>query len=60
MVRTRATVRRLPEKAHQLPPWMVNREYGKKIVYRFKIKQTLPSQKTVKDENKNISAESTD
>ena len=30
MVRTKVTVRRLPDKMQKLPVWMVNREYGKK------------------------------
>ena len=48
MVRTKVTVRRLPGKMRKLPAWMVNREYGKKKnIYPFKIKQTLPTQKTV-------------
>ena len=48
MVRTKVTVRRIPDKIRKLPAWMVNREYGKKrTIYPFKIKQTLPAQKTV-------------
>ena len=48
MVRTNVTVRRIPDKMQKLPAWMVNREYGRKrTIYRFKIKQTLPAQKTV-------------
>ena len=49
MVRTEATVRRLPVKTRRLPPWLVNREYGerKKTIYPFKIKETLPEQRTV-------------
>ena len=48
MVRTKVTVRRIPAKIRKLPAWMVNREYGKKrTIYTFKIKQTLPAQKTV-------------
>ena len=47
MVRTKVTVRRLPDKMRKLPAWMVNREYvKKKTIYPFKIKQTLPAQKT--------------
>ena len=30
MVRTKATVRRLPDRMQKLPAWMVNREYGQK------------------------------
>ena len=30
MVRTKVTVRRLPDKMRKLPAWMVNREYVKK------------------------------
>ena len=45
--RTKATVRRLPIKTRRLSAWQVNREYGKKrTIYPFKIKQTLPEQKT--------------
>ena len=48
MVRTKVTVRRMPNKMQKLPPWMVNKEYGRKrTIYPFKIKQTLPAQKTV-------------
>ena len=48
MVRTKVTVRRMPDKMQKLPVWMVNRKYGKKrTTYQFKIKQTLPAQKTV-------------
>ena len=48
MVRTKVTVRRIPDKIRKLPAWMVSREYGKKItIYPFKIKQTLPAQNTV-------------
>ena len=46
-VRTKATVRRLPVKTRRLSAWQVNREYGKKrTIYPFKIKQTLPEQKS--------------
>ena len=48
MVRTKVKVRRMTDKIRKLPAWMVNREYGKKrTIYPFKIKQTLPAQKTV-------------
>ena len=49
MARTKATVRRLPVRMHHLPGWLVNREYKtrKRMVYSFKIKGTLPEQKTV-------------
>ena len=48
MVRTKATARRLPVKTRRLPAWLVDREYVKKrTIYPFKIKQTLPEQKTV-------------
>ena len=49
MARTKATVRRLPVKTCQLPAWVMNREYGtrKRTVYSFKIKETLPEQRTV-------------
>ena len=52
MVRTKATVRRLPVKSQQLPWWLVNREYGrKKTFYPFKIKETLPEQKSKSNQN---------
>ena len=48
MFRAKVTVRRMPGKMRKLPVWMVNRKYGKKrTIYPFKIKQTLPAQKTV-------------
>ena len=49
MAGTKATVKRLPVKTHQLPAWLVNREYGtrKRTIYPFKIKETLPEQQTV-------------
>ena len=49
MARIKATVRRLPAKTYRLPAWLVNREYStrKKKVYLFKIKETLPEQRTV-------------
>ena len=49
MTRTKAIVRRLPVKTLRLPAWLVNREYGtrKRTVYPFKIKETLPEQRTV-------------
>ena len=49
MVRTKATVRRLPVKTRRLPVWLMNREYGikKRKVYPFKTKETLPEQWTV-------------
>lgn len=47
MARTKRAVRRLPVKTRRLPAWLANREYGKKrAIYPFKIKQTLPEQKT--------------
>ena len=48
MARTKATVRTLPVKTHRLPAWLVNRVwYKKKTFYPFKIKETLPEQRTV-------------
>ena len=49
MARTEVTVRRLPVKTRQLLPWLVNREYStrKRTIYPFKIKDTLPEQRTV-------------
>ena len=48
MARTKATVRKLPAKPRRLPVWLINREYGtrKRTVYHFKIKETLPEQRT--------------
>ena len=48
MARTKAKVRRLPVKTHQLPGWIFNGEFGKKnTIYPFNIKEVLPEQKTV-------------
>ena len=49
MARTKATVRRLPVKTRRLPSWLGNREYRtrKRTIYPFKIKETLPGQRTV-------------
>ena len=48
MVRSKVTVRRMTDKMQKLPAWMINREYGRKRkTYPFKIKETLPAQKTV-------------
>ena len=51
MVRTKVTVKRLPDKMRKLPTCLMNREYGlkkkKKPAIYFKRKQTLPAQKTV-------------
>ena len=49
VVRTKVTVRRLPDKRHQLPAWMVNKDYGTrgKTIYPFKIKNTLPERRTM-------------
>ena len=48
MARTKAKVRRLPVKTHQLPGWIFNGEFGKKNTnYPFNIKEILPEQKTV-------------
>ena len=47
MARTKLTVRRGYEKTRNLPPWLLNREYGRKRVRSLKIKLTLPTQKTV-------------
>ena len=48
MARTKTTVRRLPVKTWRLPGWLVNGEYGReKAIYPFKIKETLPEQKTL-------------
>ena len=48
MIRTKLTGRRSYEKTQNPPAWLVNRQYGRKrTIYLFKIKQTLPEQKTV-------------
>ena len=49
MARTKATVRRLPVKTHQLPACIVNREYDtkKRTLYPFNLKETLPVKRTV-------------
>ena len=48
MIRTKLTWRRSYEKTQNPPAWLVNRQYGRKRTkYLFKIKQTLPEQKTV-------------
>ena len=49
MVRTKLTAKRSYEKTCNLSAWMVNRHSGnkKKRIYPFKIKLTLPEQKTV-------------
>ena len=48
MIRTKITGRRSYEKTQNPPAWLVNRQYGRKrTIYLFKIKQTLPEQKTV-------------
>ena len=48
MVRTKLMVRRSYEKTRNLPAWVVNEDCRKKrTIYPFKIKQTLPKQKTV-------------
>ena len=48
MARTKAAIRRLPDKTRRLPGWLVNREFGReKTIYPFKIKEILPEQKTV-------------
>ena len=40
-------VRRAYEKTRNLPPWLMNREYGRKRVPPLKIKLILPAQETV-------------
>ena len=45
MTRTKLTVRRSNEKTRNLPPWLMNREYGRKRVCTFKIKLNLPAKK---------------
>ena len=47
MARTKLTVRRGYKKTRNLPLWLLNREYGRKSVRHFKIKLSLPAQKTV-------------
>ena len=53
MFGTKVTVRRMPGKVRKLAAWMINREYGRKrTIYAFKMKQILPTQKTVNIPNK--------
>ena len=47
MVRTKLIARRSYEETRNLQTLIVNREYGKRRILPFKIKQTLPAQKTV-------------
>ena len=46
MVRTKLTARRWP-KTSRITPWLMNRFQRQKVSKPFKIKLTLPEQKTV-------------
>lgn len=46
MVRAKLTVRRWP-KTSRVPPWLMNTRQQRKVKRSFKIKLTLPEQKTV-------------
>ena len=45
MVRTKLVPRRQPRTSH-LPPWLMNQRQRQKLKRSFKIKLTLPEQKT--------------
>ena len=47
MVRTKLIARRSYEETRNLQTWIVKREYRKRRILPFKIKQTLPAHKTV-------------
>ena len=47
MARTKLTARKSYEKTRNLPVWLLNRDYGKRKLYPFKVKVTLPEQKFV-------------
>ena len=46
MVRTKLTGERWP-RTSRVPPWLINRRQQRKVKRPFKIKLTLPEQKTV-------------
>ena len=46
MVRTKMTAKRWP-KTSRVPPWLMNKRRQRKVKRPFKIKITLPEQKTV-------------
>ena len=46
MVRTKMTAKRWP-KTIRVPPWLMNKRRQRKVKRPFKIKITLPEQKTV-------------
>ena len=46
MVRTKLTAKRWPWTS-RVPPWLMNRRQQRKVKRSFKIKLTLPEQKTV-------------
>ena len=46
MVRTKLTAKRWP-RTSRVPPWLMNRRQRQKVSKPFKIKLTLPEQKTV-------------
>ena len=47
MISTKLTTRRVYEKTRNLPAWILNRDQGKRKLFPFKVKVTLPEQKTV-------------
>ena len=46
MVRTKLTAKSWP-RTSRVPPWLMNRRQQRKVKRSFKIKLTLPEQKTV-------------
>ena len=46
MVRTKLTAKRWP-RTSRIPPWLMNKRQQRKIKKPFKIKLTLPEQRTV-------------
>ena len=47
MVRTELTARRVREKTRILPAWLLDCDYGDRKIGPFKVKVTLPQQKTI-------------
>ena len=46
MVRTKLTAKRWPRTSH-IPPWLMSKRQQRKVKKPFKIKLTLPEQRTV-------------
>ena len=46
MVRTKLTAKRWP-RTSRIPPWLMNKRQQRKVKKPFKIKLTLPEQRTV-------------